>query len=71
MKGFVFAGYVCNPQINNGEAIPLYDIADPPAGRASINTVEGWNAMVEREEALRHGCMETRRGQRYPVRPSA
>lgn len=56
----VFAGYVSDPHVNNGEAIPLYDIADPPAGIASINTVEGWNAMVERAEALRHGCMETR-----------
>ena len=58
MKGLVFAGYICNPHISNGEAIPLYDIADPPAGRASINTVEGWNALVEREEAARHERMQ-------------
>ena len=57
IPGLVFAGYTCNPQINNGKPMPLYDIAEPHDGKLSINTAEGWNAMVEREEALRRECM--------------
>lgn len=58
IPGLTFAGYTCNLQVNNGKPIPLYDIAEPHDGRLSINTLEGWNAMVEREEALRRERMQ-------------
>lgn len=61
VPGLVFAGYTCNPLVNNGKPIHLYDIAEPHDGRLSINTVEGWNAMVEREEALRRERMQRER----------
>ncbi len=53
IKGLVFAGYVSDPRVNNGAAVPLYEPAGRKDGKPSINTVEGWNAFVERMERQR------------------
>ena len=47
-KAVVFAG--------SGSALPLYEFAAPADGRPSINTMEGWNALVEktRKDNARH-----------------
>lgn len=34
-------------ELRPGEVVPLYE-SEPPEGRRSINTPEGWNALVER-----------------------
>jgi len=46
IPGLRFVGYFCDPEINNGEPTPRYEFAPPPPGKLSINTLEGWTAMV-------------------------
>lgn len=47
IPGFVYTGkVVIFPE--TGAALPLYEFAAPADGRPSINTLEGWNALVER-----------------------
>ena len=53
IKGLVFAGYVSDPRVNNGAEVPLYEPAGGKDRRQSINTAEGWNALVERMESQR------------------
>ena len=50
IPGLVFAGFTSNPQVNGGRPVLLYEFAERTDGRPSINTVEGWNALVEAQE---------------------
>lgn len=42
------AAFISLPPYNNGLPIPLFDFKPPQDGRLSINTLEGWNALVAR-----------------------
>ena len=50
LPGLVFAGYTADPRVNGGQPVPLYELAERTDGKPSINTVEGWNALVEEQE---------------------
>lgn len=49
LPGLSFVGYIRGDNINHGTPIPLFDPAPPPEGRVSINTLEGWNAAVDKQ----------------------
>lgn len=42
IPGCVFIGYTQAENVNDGQPVPLFEPAPPPAGRLSINTLEGW-----------------------------
>lgn len=46
IPGCIFRGYASHPDVNNGEAVPLFSFAEP-TDRPSINTLEGWNARAK------------------------
>ena len=48
IAGCRFIGYVTNGNVNNGEAVPLFEPIKPPKG-LSINTLEGWKAAADRQ----------------------
>ena len=45
IPGCIFAGYTEHPDINDGKPFPLFEPI-MPKDRPSINTLDGWNAMV-------------------------
>lgn len=47
MPGMRYLGHVSHEQVNQGQPVPVFEPA-APAGRPSINTREGWNAVAER-----------------------
>lgn len=47
ITGMRCIGQVVNTKVNGGRPVPLFEPV-PPAGRPSINTMEGWNAAAER-----------------------
>lgn len=52
LLGLKYVGEVFSPLVNEGAAIPLFEM-DTPKNKRDINTVDGWNAMVEEHERKR------------------
>ena len=46
IPGLVYVGSIENPDVNHGDPVPLFELITPK-NRPSINTLEGWNAMVK------------------------
>ncbi|MBQ3194172.1 MAG: hypothetical protein IJB59_11485 [Oscillospiraceae bacterium] len=49
MPGCMLIGYVRANNINGGKPIPLFNPAPPPTEKLDINTLEGWNAVAEKQ----------------------
>lgn len=55
IPGLVFTGeYTSHERVNNGQPVPLYEFAEPKAGKLDINTAEGWNAFVAQQNRERN-----------------
>lgn len=52
IKGLHQVGFMKDPMVNRGTPIPVYEIVTP-TNKLDINTVEGWNALVEITEQKR------------------
>lgn len=46
IPGCTFVGYIQANNVNGGRPVPLFE-PTAPTDRPSINTLEGWNAMVD------------------------
>lgn len=46
IPGLVYVRSIVNPDVNHGDPVPLFEPITPK-DRPSINTPDGWNAMVK------------------------
>ena len=44
-----YVGHISCEEVNEGKPLPLFEPV-APEGRLSINTLEGWNRLVEEQE---------------------
>ena len=49
----ILVGTIINPDVNNGQPVPLFTPREHTEGKPSINTLEGWNAYAQELERRR------------------